>query len=63
MNAYDTASDVIKDINRMLLLLDGHLVKELETQQKRQAAGWLTDKIEDCLKGVERICQNNDKST
>lgn len=55
----DGAKTQIQDIRKQLLILDGYLIKELETQAKRQSAGWLMDGIETSLKGIEKICQKS----
>lgn len=56
MNLYDSADDVIKDLNKLMLLLDGHLIKELETAEQRKAAGEKVEIIEISLAEIREIC-------
>ena len=56
----DGAKHQIQDIRKQLLILDGYLIKELDSQQKRQAAGWLTEGIEDKLAKIEKLCKKNE---
>lgn len=56
----DGVNYTIKDIRKQLLILDGHLVKELNTKEKQVAAGWQMDAIETKLKNIEKICQQSE---
>lgn len=59
MNIYDTAQDVIKDLNRVLSFLPAHLLKEIDNAETRQAAGWLVEDIETKLVQIEKICKKD----
>lgn len=56
----DGVKTQIQDIRKQLLILDGYLVRELNEHQKRRAAGWQMDSIEESLKDIEKICQKKD---
>lgn len=55
----DGAKHQIQDIRKQLLILDGYLIKDLDTAEKRQAAGWLVEEIETKLAGIEKLCQKS----
>ncbi len=55
----DGVKSQIQDLRKQLLILDGYLIKELDSQQKRQAAGWQMDSIEESLKDIEKICRKS----
>ena len=50
---------IIEEIRGKLIHLDTPLVQELETAQKRRAAGWLIEEIESKLTQIEELCQKN----